>query len=76
MDQLAKFLTLQEVCKLLRIGERTAYELCRTGKMGGAVKVGGVWRIDRAAFERWIRKGGGPAGKRAVGTEGGFDGSP
>ena len=59
MEQKAEFLTLKEVCSLLRIGERTAYELCRRGKMGGAVKVGGVWRIERVVFERWIRKGGG-----------------
>ena len=46
---------------MLRIGERTAYELCRTGKMGGAVKVGGSWRIEKEAFEEWVRRGGGKA---------------
>ena len=56
-----EFVTLKEVCSMLRIGERTAYELCRTGKMGGAVKVGGLWRIEREAFEEWVRKGGGAA---------------
>lgn len=60
MEQTAEFLTLKEVCTLLRIGERTAYELCRTGRMGGAVKVGGVWRIEQRAFRRWVEQGGGP----------------
>lgn len=55
---MSEFLTVREVCRLLRIGERTAYELCRTGQLAGAVKVGGQWRVERAAFEEWIRKGG------------------
>lgn len=55
------FLTLREVCSLLRIGERTAYDLCRQGKLGGAVKVGGQWRIEKEAFEEWVRRGGGQA---------------
>lgn len=67
------FLTLREVCDLLRIGERTAYELCRTAQLGAAVKVGGQWRIERTAFEAWVRQGGGPAavlaGAKSGGTE-------
>lgn len=58
---MAEFLTLREVSKLLRIGERTAYELCRTGQLGGAIKVGGQWRIEREAFARWVGQGGGAA---------------
>ena len=53
-----KFLTIQEVCELLRVSERTVYDLCRSGKLAGAVKVGGQWRVERAAFEAWVRKGG------------------
>jgi excisionase family DNA binding protein len=52
-------LTIPEVCAILRIGERTAHELCRTGQLGGAVKVGGQWRVDKAAFEAWVKRGGG-----------------
>ena len=55
---MAQFLTLPEVCALLRIGERTAYELCRTGQLGGAVKVGGQWRVERQAFDKWVEQGG------------------
>lgn len=55
---MTEFLTLQEVCDKLRISERTAYELCRKGQIGGAVKVGRQWRVERAAFEEWVKKGG------------------
>jgi excisionase family DNA binding protein len=58
---MADFLTIKEVCDILRIGERTAYELCRTSQLGGAVRVGGQWRIERTAFEAWAKRGGGPA---------------
>lgn len=70
MEQKAEFLTLKEVCTLLRIGERTAYELCRTGRMGGAVKVGGVWRIEQKAFRQWVEQGGGPVPVSADGQDG------
>ena len=61
---MTEFLTLPEVADLLRIGERTAYEMCRTGRLGGAVKVGGQWRIERAAFEEWVQQGGEAAQER------------
>ena len=48
------FLTIQEVAKLLRIGQRTTYDLARKGRLGGAIKVGSQWRVDRRAFRRWI----------------------
>ncbi len=51
-------LTIAEVCAILRIGDRTAYELCRTGRLGGAVKVGGQWRVDKAEFLKWFKAGG------------------
>jgi excisionase family DNA binding protein len=58
---MADFLTIKEVCEILRIGERTAYELCRTAQLGGAVRVGGQWRIEKTAFEAWVKRGGGPS---------------
>jgi excisionase family DNA binding protein len=54
----AEFLTIPEVAALLRIGERTTYDLARQGKLGGAVKVGSQWRVDRQAFRRWIERSG------------------
>ncbi len=52
------FLTLDEVAAILRIGKRTAYELARTGRLGGATKIGGSWRILKDEFDRWVRQGG------------------
>ena len=62
------FLTISEVSVLLRLGQRTVYELCRQGRLGGAIKIGGQWRVDRTAQEAWVRQGGGhlkeaPAGQ-------------
>ena len=53
-----EFLTIPEVATLLRIGERTTYDLARQGKLGGAVKVGNQWRVDRKALRRWIERSG------------------
>ncbi len=55
---MTEFLTIPEVCDLLRLSERTVYDLCRSGTLAGAVKVGRQWRVERAAFEEWVRKGG------------------
>ena len=62
------FLTISEVSVLLRLGQRTVYELCRQGRLGGAIKIGGQWRVERTALEAWVRQGGGdlkeaPAGQ-------------
>ncbi len=54
-------LTVKEVCEILRIGERTVYELCRSSQLGGAVRAGGQWRIEKTASEAWAMRGCGPA---------------
>ena len=54
---MTEFLKLQEVCEILRISKRTVYDLCRKGQLAGAVKVGRQWRVERTAFEEWVRKG-------------------
>ena len=61
------FLTVPEVARLLRVGQRTAYTLARTGRLGGAVKIGSQWRIDRNLLRGWISAGGPakPKGRRA-----------
>jgi len=46
-------LTPNEVSKILKLHPFTVTRLAREGKIP-AFKVGGVWRIDRAKFERWI----------------------
>lgn len=64
------FLTLDEVAEILRIGKRTAYELARTGQLGGATKVGGSWRILTSEFDKWVRQGGGASAPgRGAGEE-------
>ena len=54
---MTEFMTVAEAAALLRIGERTAYKLVRSGRLP-AVKVGNQWRIERGAFEAWIAAGG------------------
>jgi len=46
-----EFLTIPEVADLMRIGQRTAYELARSGQLGGAIKVGNQWRVERRASD-------------------------
>ena len=55
---MSDFLTIKEVCDLLKIGERTAYDLCREGKLGGAAKVGNQWRVNREELMTWLKAGG------------------
>ena len=73
MDQ---YLTIQEVCALLRLSERTIYRMCREGDLPGAAKVGGSWRVRRANLEAWLAAGGeapaspqSPVGAESTGSE-------
>lgn len=61
-----EFMTLAEAAELLRIAERTCYDLARQGRLPAA-KVGGQWRIRRTHLDAWIDKGGEapPVGERA-----------
>ena len=52
-----EFLTPNELSHILKLHPFTVTRLAREGKLP-AFKVGGVWRIDRAKFERWIAKQG------------------
>ncbi len=52
------YLTTEEVCALLKLSDRTVYDLCRKGKLPGAAKVGGVWRVERAVLVAWLKAGG------------------
>ena len=53
-----EYLTIKEVCELLKLGERTAYHLCRTGRLAGAAKVGSQWRVNSVLLAGWLAKGG------------------
>ncbi len=56
------FITVKEASELLRVTDRTLYDLCRQGKVPGAAKVGGQWRLDREKLLAWLAKGGEAAG--------------
>jgi len=53
-----EFLTIPDVAKLLKLGERTTYQLARDGRLGGAAKVGGQWRVEKSALLAWLKAGG------------------
>lgn len=53
-----EFLTIPEVAKLLKLGERTVYELARQGRLVGAAKIGGQWRCEVGALTEWLKQGG------------------
>ena len=54
-----EYLTIEEVSALLRLSDRSVYDLCRKGKLPGAAKVGGVWRVERVKMLAWLASGGG-----------------
>ncbi len=58
MHERPRFLTIREVCVLLQLGERTVYDLCRRGRLAGAAKVGGQWRVDESRLLDWLAQGG------------------
>ena len=51
-------LTIKEVAALLKISERTVYAMAKEGRLPGAVKVGGSWRVLRAKLMGWLEAGG------------------
>ena len=53
-----EFLTIAEVSDLLKLGERTIYQLAREGRLGGVAKIGGQWRFEKAALLKWLEAGG------------------
>lgn len=52
-----EFLTIPEVAKLLRVGQKTAYTLAREGKLP-AIRVGNQWRCSKKSLEQWVEAGG------------------
>ena len=54
-------LTIKEVATLLKISERTVYAMAKEGRLPGAVKVGGSWRVLRSKLMAWLEAGGDPA---------------
>ena len=56
MEAIMETLTPHEISKILKLHPFTVTRLAREGKIP-AFKVGGVWRIRRDQFERWIENG-------------------
>ena len=48
-------LTPSEVAKILKLHPFTVTRLAREGKIP-AFKVGGVWRVRKDQFERWMNR--------------------
>ena len=48
-------LTPSEVAKILKLHPFTVTRLAREGKIP-AFKVGGVWRVQKDQFERWVER--------------------
>ena len=46
--------TLADAAKRLGISERQAGDLARRGQLAGAIKVGGIWRVNPEKLEAWI----------------------
>jgi excisionase family DNA binding protein len=55
---LPDLLTLTEVADLLKLSDRTVYDMCRRGRLPGVSKVAGQWRIDRRKLLAWLDAGG------------------
>ncbi len=64
---MGEYLTISEVCEKLRLAERTVYEMVRNGRLPGATKVGGSWRIKTEVLEAWLEAGGEAASARKRG---------
>lgn len=47
-------LTIREVAALLKMSERTVYAMAKEGKLPGAVKLGGSWRVVRSKLMAWL----------------------
>ena len=53
MEAIMETLTPNEISKILKLHPFTVTRLAREGKLP-AFKVGGVWRLRKDEFERWV----------------------
>ncbi len=51
-------LTIKETAALLKMTERTVYAMAKEGRLPGAAKVGGSWRVMRNTLMSWLEAGG------------------
>lgn len=58
IESLPDMLTPKQVAETLNISARSARELCATGTLEGAFKLGSTWRIPKGAIAQLIVGGG------------------
>ncbi len=51
---MTKFLTAEELSKLLRIPKRSVYKFVQEGCIPGALRIGRHWRFKEDMIEHWI----------------------
>jgi excisionase family DNA binding protein len=47
-------LTIKESAALLKMSERTVYLMAKEGRLPGAVKLGGSWRVVQEKLLAWL----------------------
>ena len=55
LNQSDDFLTVDEVCELLKIGNNAAYRMLNTGELK-AIRNGRVWRIPKQAIIEFTKE--------------------
>ena len=53
---MSEIVTTKELAKYLRLHEMTICKYAAEGKIP-AVRIGGVWRFDKEAIDKWISEG-------------------
>jgi len=64
-----EYLNITEVAQMLRLGERAVYDMLRGGRIPGAAKAGGKWRVDRERLVAWMAAGGELAADQSQNTK-------
>lgn len=54
-EQYDEILTVEELCKILKIGRNRAYELLEKGEIKG-FRLGKPWKIPRIAVENYLKQ--------------------
>lgn len=55
LEQYNDILTIEDLCKILKIGRNRAYELLETEKIKG-FRLGRPWKIPRIALENYLKE--------------------
>ncbi len=54
LEQYNEILTIEELCKILKIGRNRAYELLEKGEIKG-FRLGKPWKIPRTSLENYLK---------------------